>query len=55
MHGRFEFRLPEPVQRELAQLAGETGLSRADIVRLGLNKVLQDRDALPKLPAEPSR
>jgi hypothetical protein len=48
---RFEFRLPGPVYRELHQLSGQTGLSAADLVRLGINKLLQDRDALPRLPA----
>lgn len=52
MNTRFEFRLPEPAGRELHQLSTETGLSSANLVRLGISKVLQDRDALPKLPRE---
>jgi predicted DNA-binding protein len=50
MNTRFEFRLPEPARRQLHQLSNETGLSSADLVRLGISKLLQDRDALPKLP-----
>jgi hypothetical protein len=52
---RFEFRLSEPVRRELRQLSAATGLSASDLARLGINKVLADRDALPKLPAEAAR
>jgi hypothetical protein len=49
---RFEFRLPERVRRELNELANETGLSPAALARLGVNMVLERRDALPKLPAD---
>jgi hypothetical protein len=42
---RFEFRLPEPIKRELTALSGETGLSAADLVRLGVNQLLADRGA----------
>jgi hypothetical protein len=51
---RFEFRLPGPVRRELSELSGQTGLSAADLVRLGVSKLLQDRAALPRLPGSVS-
>jgi hypothetical protein len=50
MDARFEFRLPEQALRELRQLSSETGLAKADLARMGISRVLQDRDALPKLP-----
>jgi hypothetical protein len=50
MDDRFEFRLSAERRNELARLAGETGLSASDLVRLSINKLVQDRDALPRLP-----
>jgi hypothetical protein len=39
---RFEFRLPGPVRRELSELADQTGLSRADLVRSRVMHLLRD-------------
>jgi hypothetical protein len=46
MSARFEFRLPLDRRLELDQLAEETGLSAADIVRLGLCWALANRNLL---------
>jgi hypothetical protein len=48
---RFDFFLPEPARRELHQLSAATGLSASDLARMGINRMLQDKDTLPKLPA----
>ena len=40
-------------RRELDEFACEAGLSKADLVRLGLKWLLQNRDVLLKLPAAP--
>jgi hypothetical protein len=37
---RFDLRLPTAQRRELAALAGETGLSSADLVRLSVRYML---------------
>jgi hypothetical protein len=49
---RFEIRLPAANRRELLELAAETGLTSADLVRIGLRWVLTHRDALFKSPME---
>jgi hypothetical protein len=51
----FNFHLPRPVRQALQDLAGETGLSSADLVRLGISRVLAEKDTLPKLPAANSQ
>jgi hypothetical protein len=43
---RFEIRLSETRRRELAALARETGLSSADVARLGILWVCRNPDAL---------
>jgi hypothetical protein len=43
---RFEFQLPADRRRELDQLSEETGLSAADLARLGIRWVLSHRDVL---------
>jgi hypothetical protein len=48
-HGtRFELRLPAGRRRELAALADETGLSAADLVRLGIRWLLDHPGVLLK-------
>ena len=46
---RFQFLLPEQHRRELAELEARTGFSRADLVRLAIGRLLEDRDV--RLPA----
>jgi hypothetical protein len=43
---RFDLHLPLAQRRELDALAGETGLSRADLVRLGIRFVLQHPEVI---------
>ena len=50
---RLEIRMPAASRRELDEFACEAGLSKADLVRLGLKWLLQNRDVLLKLPAAP--
>jgi hypothetical protein len=52
---RFEIRLPAANRRELLELAAETGLTSADLVRIGLRWVLTHREALFKTPMEHAR
>ena len=47
----FNLHLPVPMRDELRRLSALTGLSQADLMRLGLGKLFADRDALPQLPA----
>lgn len=49
---RFEFSLPADRRRELDQLSEETGLSAADLARLGIRWVLSHRDVLLRPSAE---
>ena len=51
----FNFHLPAPMRDELRRLLAATGLSQADLMRLGLGKLFADRDALPQLPAAEAR
>jgi hypothetical protein len=43
---RFEIRLSETRRRELDALARETGLSSADVARIGIGILLRNPDAL---------
>jgi hypothetical protein len=43
---RFEMRLSAAQRRELAALADETGLTSADLARLGIRWLLAHRDVL---------
>ena len=43
--------LPEEDHGELHRLAGETRMTAADLMRLGLRRVLANRDVLQRLPA----
>jgi hypothetical protein len=45
-NGRFEFRIPTERRQELAALASEVGLSSADLVRLGIKYLLDNRELL---------
>jgi hypothetical protein len=49
---RIEIRLPDRRRRELVELAAETGLSRADLVRIGINWLIEQPDAILKFPQE---
>jgi hypothetical protein len=49
---RIEIRLPEQRRRELVELAAEKNISRADLVRLGINWLIEHPDAILKFPAE---
>jgi len=49
---RLEIRLPEHRRRELLKLAAEVGLSRADLVRLGIVWLIEHPEALLKFPQE---
>jgi hypothetical protein len=49
---RIEIRLPEQRRRELFELAAETGLSRADLVRIGINWLIEHPEAILKFPLE---
>ena len=49
---RIEIRLPEQRRRELVELAAEKGVSRADLVRLGINWLIEHPDAILKFPQE---
>jgi hypothetical protein len=49
---RIEIRLPEQRRRELVELAAEKGVSRADLVRLGINWLIEHPDAILKFPPE---
>jgi hypothetical protein len=51
---RFDLKLPLRQRRELDALAGETGLSRADLVRLGIRYVLQHPEVILR-PVEQQR
>ena len=46
---RFQFRLPAAQRAQLETLAEQSGLSSADLTRLALQRLLEDRDV--KLPA----
>jgi hypothetical protein len=46
---RFQFRLPAAQRAQLETLAVQSGLSSADLTRLALQRLLEDRDV--KLPA----
>ena len=46
---RFQFRLPAAQRAQLETLAVQSGLSSADLTRLALLRLLEDRDV--KLPA----
>jgi hypothetical protein len=52
---RFEFSLPADRRRELDQLSEETGLSAADLARLGIRWVLSHRDVLLRPTPEAPR
>ena len=49
---RIEIRLPEQRRRELVELAAEKGVSRADLVRVGINWLIEHPDAILKFPQE---
>ena len=49
---RIEIRLPEQRRRELVELAAEKGVSRADLVRLGIVWLIEHPEALLKFPQE---
>jgi len=46
---RFEIRMPAARRRELDELANETGLSSADLARIGIRWLLERRDVLLKM------
>jgi hypothetical protein len=46
---RFQFRLPAAQRAQLETLAVQSGLSSADLTRLALQRLLEDRDV--RLPA----
>jgi hypothetical protein len=46
---RFQFRLPAAQRAQLETLAEQCGLSSADLTRLALQRLLEDRDV--RLPA----
>ena len=50
---RLEIRLPSATLRELEKLAAEVGKARADLLRLSLKWLSQNRGVLLKLPALP--
>jgi hypothetical protein len=43
---RFDLKMPPEQRRELAELAAESGLSSADLVRLSVRWMLAHRDVL---------
>jgi hypothetical protein len=45
---RFQLRLPVVQRRELAMLARETGVSSADLVRLGIRYMLQHPEVVSR-------
>ena len=47
---RIEIRLPEQRLRSLVELAAEKGVSRADLVRIGINWLIEHPDAILKFP-----
>jgi hypothetical protein len=49
---RIEIRLPEQRLRSLVELAAEKNISRADLVRIGINWLIEHPDAILKFPAE---
>ena len=49
---RIEIRLPEQRRRGLDELAAEKNISRADLVRLGINWLIEHPDAILKFPQE---
>jgi hypothetical protein len=49
---RLEIRLPARRLRELDELAAESPVSRADLVRLGINWLIEHPDAILKFPQE---
>jgi hypothetical protein len=53
---RFDLKLPLRQRRELDALSGETGLSRADLVRLGIRYMLEHPELFMRpLESEGSR
>jgi hypothetical protein len=48
---RFQFRLSAAQRAQLETLAVQSGLSSADLTRLALQRLFEDRDV--KLPAHP--
>ena len=50
MDGGFEIHLPQQRRAELAALASETGLSSADLVRLGICRLLERPEVLLGAP-----
>ena len=49
---RLEIRFPEQRRRKLDELAAEKGVSRADLVRMGINWLIDHPDAILKFPQE---
>ena len=49
---RIEIRLPEQRRRELVELAAEKSVSRAGLVRMGINRLIEHPDAILKFPQE---
>jgi hypothetical protein len=47
---RLEIRLPARRLRELDELAAESPVSRADLVRLGINWLIEHPDVILKFP-----
>jgi hypothetical protein len=45
---RFDLRLSTVQRRELAALAGEIGMSSADLVRLGIRYMLEHRELIAR-------
>ena len=49
---RLRIRLPAAKRRELDELAADTGLSSADLARIGIRWLLAHRDVLLRMPIE---
>ena len=50
MTERFEIKLSSEWRKELAELSAETGLTAADLARLGIKWMLEHRDTLIRGP-----
>jgi hypothetical protein len=49
---RLEIRLPAAKRRELDELAADTGLTSADLARIGIRWLLAHRKILLRMPIE---
>lgn len=49
---RLEIRMPAAKRRELDELAADTGLTSADLARIGIRWLLAHRETLLRMPIE---